>query len=593
MRFFSFFMILVGFSSAVIGQSIHHTLSMPMPQNHYFHLEVELSDFPGDEITMALPVWAPGSYLVREFSKNINQVVAKDENGNALPVVKTVKNKWKIKKGTAKKVIVNYEFYAFELSVRTSFLDQTHGFVTGNNLFMYPEGYLHLGGRLTVIPHASFSKITTALPRSGDGVQTDNSVVYTFENYDHLADCPLEIGNQEEFHFMANGIRHNVAMYGVGNYDVEKLKVDMAKVVEATTAIFGENPNKEYWFIVHNSTVGSGGLEHANSTVLNVNRWTYEGDGYLKFLSLVAHEYFHLWNVKRIRPAELWPYDYDQENYTDLLWVMEGFTSYYDELILRRAGLYTNDQYLARVKSTLNYVESTIGNKIQPLAHSSFDAWIKLYRPNENSTNTTISYYSKGHLIAAVFDAMIIKANKGKKCLDDLMQVLYFKYYKELQRGFTTAELIQELETLTKLKLGYFFEQHIYGTETIDYGKYMKEIGLNISLRHGEQIIFGATAVDEGGRLIVKRIAAGSAAEYAGLSVNDEIISYNGFRVDQSDFTKYMNKLDVGEPFALIISRDNQLRVLDCSMGRLAHQRYDFDFDEEHKLGKHWLREQR
>jgi predicted metalloprotease with PDZ domain len=593
MRFFSFFMILIGLSFATKAQSIHHKLSMPMPQNHYFHLEVELTDFPGNELTMALPVWAPGSYLVREFSKNINQVTAKDEKGRSLTVTKTEKNKWKIEKGSAKKVVVSYEYYAFELSVRTSFLDDTHGFVTGNNLFMYPEGYLNLGGKLTVIPHASFSKITTALPRSADGVQTDGGVVFSFADYEQLEDCPIEIGNQEEFSFLANGIKHNVAMYGVGNYDIARLKVDMAKVVESTTAIFGENPNKEYWFIVHNSTVGSGGLEHTNSTVLNVNRWTYEGDGYLRFLSLVAHEYFHLWNVKRIRPAELWKYDYEKENYTDLLWVMEGFTSYYDELILRRAGLYNQREYLSKLKSNLNYVESAIGNQIQPVAHSSFDAWIKLYRPNENSSNTTISYYSKGHLIAAVFDAMIIKANNGKKSLDDLMQVLYFKYYKELKRGFTTEDLIKEMETLTKQKLGDFFRKYVYGTETIDYKKYLGDIGLKVSLREGQKVVFGASTSDDGGRLIVKRITAGSAAELAGLSVNDEIISFNGFRVNDGEFSKYLNGLEPGDEFALIISRDSHLRVLDCKMGTLPFKSYDFDLDESNKLGQYWLREQR
>lgn len=593
MRFFSFFMIIIGWSLSANGQSIHHRLSMPMPQNHYFHLEVELSDFPENEVTLSLPVWAPGSYLVREFSKNINLVTAKDEKGKPIPVSKIAKNKWKIQKGAAKKVVVIYEFYAFELSVRTSFLDQTHGFVTGNNLFMYPEGYLNLGGKLTVVPHPTFTKITTALPKSPDGVQSDGAVSFLFEDYDQLADCPIEIGNQEEFFFMASGIRHNVAMYGVGNYDIEQLKIDMAKVVESTTAIFGENPNKEYWFIVHNSTVGSGGLEHANSTVLNVNRWTYDGDNYLKFLSLVAHEYFHLWNVKRIRPAELWPYDYDQENYTDLLWVMEGFTSYYDELILRRAGLYSNSDYLSKVKSTLNYVESTIGSGVQPVAHSSFDAWIKLYRPNENSSNTTVSYYSKGHLIAAVFDAMIIKSSKGKKCLDDMMKVLYFKYYKELKRGFTNAELIMELETLTKMKWGDFFARHVYGTETIDYANYLKDVGLNVSVRKGQHVVFGASTSDEGGRLMVKRVSAGSAAEFAGVSVNDEIISFNGFRVNDSDLSKFLNGLEPGDDFALIVSRDNQLRVLDCRMGTAPFQRYDFEFDATNKLGQYWLREQR
>jgi len=591
MKIFSFFMISLFLQATLFAQSIHHKLSMPAPQSHYFHIQVEVSDFPGEELTMVLPVWAPGSYLVREFSQNINLVKAKDEKGKELPIAKSEKNKWKIQKGSAKKVILNYEYYAFELTVRTSFLDLTHGYLNGTNVFMYPEGQLDLGGKLTVYPHESFSKITTALPKAKEGVSSDSGVEFTFENYDQLGDCPIEIGNQEEFSFTASGIKHHVAMYGVGNYDIPKLQRDMAKIVEATTAIFGENPNKEYWFIIHNTTTGSGGLEHANSTTLNVNRWTYEGDDYLGFLSLVAHEYFHLWNVKRLRPDALWPYDYEKECYTDLLWVMEGFTSYYDELILRRAGFYSKEQYLGKVKSTLNYVESSIGNKVQPVAHASFDAWIKAYRPNENSANTTVSYYPKGHLIAFVFDAMIIKANKGKKSLDDLMQVLYKKYYKELQRGFTTDELRTELEAMTKMDLKDFFKNHIDGLETIPYAKHLKEVGLNISLQEGEQVIYGAMTSDEGGRVIVKRISAGSAAELNGLSVNDEIIAFNGFRVTKSSFSDYTSALQPGDRFNLIINRDNQLMVLDCVMGTLPFLRYNFELDDNNKLGQFWLRE--
>lgn len=590
MKKISFLILITCLISIGFAQEIHHKLSMPEPQTHYFHVEVELINFSEDELVLSLPTWTPGSYLIREYSKHLNLVRAKDGNGKILPVVKVAKNKWSIDKKDAQKVTVNYEVYAFDLTVRTSFLDLTHGYLNGTNVFMYPEGHKELGGRLTVTPYVGFKKIATALPKQGDGVAGDGSTTYTFRDYDHLADSPIEIGNHETFSFKAAGVNHEVAMYGTGNYDVERLKTDMAKIVESATAIFGENPNENYLFIIHNTKRGGGGLEHLESTTLNVNRWTYEGPDYLKFLSLVAHEYFHLWNVKRIRARALGPFDYDKENHTDLMWVMEGFTSYYDELILKRAGLYSQDQYLNRVKSTLNYVEGSMGNKVQPVAHASYDAWIKAYRPDENSSNTTISYYSKGHLIAAVFDAMIIKQYKGKKCMDDFLQILYNKYYKELDRGFTAEEFQMELETFLKADLDSFFKDHVYGTKTIDYGKYFKPIGLNITKNNDARIAFGVNTADENGKLIVKSVTAGSEAEKAGVSPNDEIISFNGFRVSQASFSDYLSGLNVGSEFVLITSRDDLLMVIEAQMGLLDSTRYFFDFDAKNKLGTYWLR---
>jgi predicted metalloprotease with PDZ domain len=336
---------------------------------------------------------------VREFSKNVNLVKAFDEKGKEIQVQKKKKNTWAISTDGNKKIKVKYEVYSFELSVRTPFLDLTHGFVSGSGVFMYVEGYKDRKGTLEIVPHASFKTITTALPKVGMSVQKDGSQTFEFSNYDQLVDCPIEIGNQIVFDFMASGTKHTVAMYGEAYYDIDALKMDMAKVVDAETAIFGSNPNKDYVFIVHNVVDGQGGLEHTNSCVLSVNRWTYGGSEYRNFLNLVAHEYFHLWNVKRIRPIELGPFDYEQENYTTLLWVMEGFTSYYDELILRRAGYHTKEDMLGKIQSSVNYVEGSVGSRVQPVAHASFDAWIKAYRPTENSSNTSMTYYSRGTIL--------------------------------------------------------------------------------------------------------------------------------------------------------------------------------------------------
>jgi len=392
----TFILLFTVFSSK--ATKVDYSLKMTKPQSHYFEVMMTIDELTGKNITVKMPVWAPGSYMVREFSKNVNLVRAYDENANKLPITKTNKNSWVIKRNGAKQVRVKYEVYSFELSVRTSFLDATHAFISGTSLFMYVDGFKQSPGKIDIYPHEDFSTITTPLSKPSDSIRYEGAKTYKFENYDELVDSPIEIGNQEVFEFDASGCKHTVALYGVGNYEISKLQKDMKKIVETTSKVIGVNPNKRYTFIIHNVTDGQGGLEHSNSTTLSVSRWGYVGKEYIDFLSLVAHEYFHLWNVKRIRPIELGPFNYDQENYTTLLWVMEGFTSYYDELLLRRAGYISEQEYLQKFNSTLNYLEGTEGRKVQPVAHASFDAWIKGYRPNENSANTTMSYYSNGHV---------------------------------------------------------------------------------------------------------------------------------------------------------------------------------------------------
>jgi predicted metalloprotease with PDZ domain len=580
-------------SSSLFAQSVSYTLSMTKPENHYFEVKMELENFKEKDIRLKLPVWAPGSYLIREFSKNINLVRAQDEFGNILKVEKSTKNSWKIVKGKSKKVIINYEVYAFELTVRTSFLDLSHGFVSGSGVFMYVDGYKNLNGSLKINPYLEFKKITTALEPESEGIVADGSFSFQFENYDQLIDCPIEIGNQTEFTFNAANVEHRVAIYGVGNYNIIDLKRDMAKIVEAATAVIGENPNKKYTFIIHNVVNGQGGLEHANSCTLSVNRWTYEGSDYLDFLSLVAHEYFHLWNVKRIRPKELGPFDYDQENYTSLLWVMEGFTSYYDKLLMLRAGFYTPEKFLSKLQSSINYVEGTIGSRVQPLAHASFDAWIKAYRTNENSANTQMTYYSRGATMAMLFDAMIIEKYNGNKCLDHFLQILYDKYYKKLNRGFTDNEFQTELEEFLDEDLDAFFSDNIEGVMVPNYADILSKIGIKVNVLTSEKSSFGATYETVSGKLIVQTIKSNSSAENAGLSVNDEIIAFETFRVDKNALDSFLLGLLESDSFYLMISRDDIIQILQVEMQNAISTSYSLELDNDTlkmNLRNYWLR---
>jgi predicted metalloprotease with PDZ domain len=575
------------------AQEILYTLSMPRPQNHYFEVEMDVKNLNETNFDVKMPVWAPGSYLVREFSKNVNLVKAFNSKGESLPVTKKSKNAWTITKGKNEDVKIKYEVYAFELSVRTSFLDLSHGFVSGSGVFMYIENLKNTPGKLDILPYKDFKKISTSLPKAAEGMSGDGKQRFQFATYDELADCPIEIGNQTEFEFKAAGVNHSVAIYGAGNYDVATLKKDMAKIVETATAVFGENPNKNYTFIIHNVVNGQGGLEHTNSTTLSVNRWTYQGSAYMDFLSLVAHEYFHLWNVKRIRPIELGPFNYDEENYTSLLWVMEGFTSYYDELLLRRAGYYSEDTYISKLQSSLNYVEGSVGTRIQPVAHASFDAWIKAYKPTENSANTSMTYYTRGALLAALMDAQIIAKFNGTKCLDHFLQALYTDFYKKQNRGFSEAEFEKAFSAFMQEDMSGFFKNYVYETKVPDYKTVFEKIGVSITYTGASKPNFGASFSQAGGKVVVKAIRAESAAEFAGLSVNDEVIGLNGYRISQTDLESMLNGMSAGDEINLLISRDDVLLELKGKMGSYEKPSYKISLQTSGKnlnLQTYWLR---
>ena len=586
MRQLILFLMFIPLSS--FGMSISYELRMPKPQNHYFEVQMNISEVNEKQIEVKLPVWTPGSYLVREFSKNINLVKAFTKDGKPLKVSKKSKNAWIIETENSKDVQVKYEVYSFEVSVRTPFLDLSHGFVSGSGVFMYVEKAMNQAGSVTIFPHESFKRISTSLSRDnskGSGQR------FLFEDYDQLVDCPIEIGNQEIFEFTAAGVLHTVAMYGEFNGNVDQIKRDMAKIVEAETAVIGKNPNKNYTFIVHNVVDGQGGLEHKSSCVLSVNRWTYAGNQYVDFLNLVAHEYFHLWNVKRIRPIELGPFNYDQENYTSLLWVMEGFTSYYDELILRRTGFYTEEQFLAKLQSSINYVEGTPGSRVQPVAHASFDAWVKAYRPNENSSNTTMTYYSRGSVLASLIDAMIVADSDGKKCLDHFMQHLYVTYYEGLKRGFSEAEFKAELSKFVGKNMDDFFAKYVDGTEVIPYKEFYAPVGLNVQDISSNNPSFGASVREEGGKVMVKSVRFGSSAEEAGISVGDEIIGCNAYRVDQGMFEGMMSGMDNLENCELLIARDEKLFSVQVTIQPYKKQQFSLTKSTSNEKRLHyWLR---
>lgn len=552
-------------------EKISFEISFKEPQAHYAEIKMIISGNKDHTIDVKMPVWAPGSYLIREFPKNVEGFHAKG-NGDELKSFKTNKNTWRIQADKAENIEINYRVYAFEISVRTSFIDASHAFLSSTGIFMHIDKKIDYPAEVTIIPHPTWEKISTGLEK----VHGKKNTFYA-PNFDILFDSPIEVGNQDIFHFTASGVDHEVAMVGGGNYDKETLTRDITKIIENQTLVFGENPNKRYVFIVHNYESGGGGLEHLNSTVLGASRNNYTNKiGYTNFLGLVSHEYFHIWNIKRLRPENLGPFNYDAENYTTNLWISEGFTAYYDNITLRRAGLIDESEYLRMLANDINSVENRPGDTIQTLKEASFDAWIKQYRPNENSFNTTVTYYNKGALIGLLLDLKILHATNGQKGLDAVMKAMYDLYYTQVDRGFTEEEFFSMAEKIAGVSLKDIF-RYVDSASTIDYNSYLNYAGLElIDVAENLEITdLGVRASNQNGRLIVTSVISGSGAWKDGINVRDELISINNIRVSSNeDIDNLLISSKPGDKYQVLVSRDGILKTLNVTLGLNKAKRY-------------------
>lgn len=534
--------------------TLAYHVSIPLPQTHYAEVSISISDVTTADLHFKMPVWTPGSYFIREFEKSVEGASA-TVDGHSVKIERPDKNTWKISGTKNKNVQFSYRVYAFEASVRTSFIDADGAFLHNTSLLMYPEELLRTAGTLNLKLPESWKNVSTTL-------ESDNAGNYIFSDYDELADSPIEAGNHEILEFTVMDVPHRVAMVGLNNCDSKKFTEDLKKMCETMAGIIGEHPCKQYLFIVKNVETGGGGLEHANSCTVMMGRWNWTDEKkYKGFLGLCAHEYFHLWNVKRLRPVELGPFNYSAENYTDLLWVAEGITSYYDELAMLRAGLTDREGFTEVLEGYINRLENRPGSKVLSLAQSSRDAWVKEYRPNENTANTAISYYSKGLVVAALLDAHICRLSKGEKNLDDLLRLLYKRYYKELNRGFTPEEFTKAASEIAGADLSSFFEKHVYTTETPDYGKILSSAGLNVDAEISDAYKLGITTAIDNGKTIIKEVTAQSTAWFGGLNVGDELISLNGTRVN-NDADKILDI--IGQPgiITAVISRSGIVREI-------------------------------
>jgi predicted metalloprotease with PDZ domain len=548
---FLFFATIIPFMS--FGQT-QYTLNFNQKNAHIVDVELNYTKKAGKSSELILPTWIPGSYLIREFSKNIIQISA-EANGAVIPLERNGKNAWTIPSSIEGKIIVKYQVYAFEKSVRTSYINDDFALINPTSVCLYIEEQINAEHKVKINLPKEWKYVHSGM------IEINNE--FSARNYDELADSPIILGNHDIFSFEAAGKNHRIAMAGKCDYDQEKLKTDITKIIETETQIFGENPTENYLFIVLNGASGGGGLEHSNSTVLMSTRDAYTDEkAYINFLSLAAHEYFHLWNVKRLRPQELIKYDYTKENYTDMLWLFEGFTSYFDEWCLLKAGIIDNAAYLKRIEGTFGYTINTIGNQVQNLADASHDAWIKYYRRNENSNNTETSYYTKGAFAGMIFNFEIIKNTAGKKNLGSLMKVLYEKYYQSQNLGLSFDAFVKELNAICKTDLRDLATELIYGTAIPDLSTY-QSIGIDIQVKDQNKPYLGITTKNTGGKEIVSYVASNGPAMSAGISVDDELIAINQMRVENlSNATK---DIQVDKPINVMISREGILKTYEIT----------------------------
>jgi predicted metalloprotease with PDZ domain len=548
---------------------ISYTVSMPKPHTHLLDVEMRLRGALPAQTDLIMPVWTPGSYLIREFERNVQDFVAKDAAGRALRWDKTNKNTWRVETAGARELVVTYSVYANEFSVRTNDVNDQHAFWNNNALLLYPEGQLKAPSVLRVVPFGNW-KVATGLPPLQGRPNT-----FRAENFDILYDSPVEVGNFKTVSFEVRNVPHRIVIDGEGNYDQERMRRDLQKIVEASVALMGgEIPYRDYTFFLHTPATGGGGLEHANSTALIYPRFSFRPESsYKDFLSLAAHEFFHLWNVKRIRPDALGPFDYTQENYTRLLWVAEGLTSYYENIILLRAGIISDVDYLNNLASAIQDLQNRPGRFEQSLEESSFDAWIKYYRPDENAVNTQISYYDKGAIVGALLDLEIRRVSRDARSLDDVMRYLYEEHYKK-GRNYTPEDFQRAVERVAGGSLESFFARHVRGREEIDYNAILNFAGLTLDTTGAsqgrvaaERAFFGATLAMENNRLMVRNVRAATPAYEQGINAGDEIVALDRMRVTMESFDARLAERKPGDRITLTVFRDDDLRTFEIRLG--------------------------
>lgn len=549
---------------------LDYRVAMPQPENHLFEVELHIQNYSLPLLDLKLPVWTPGSYLVREYAKHLQDFSA-FAGEKPLNWHKIAKNHWQIAT-TASEITIRYRIFAHELSVRTNHLDATHGYFNGAALFLRVPEFDKQPIGVTIVPPHSDWRVTTPLPEVAGKENT-----FVAADFDTLVDSPFEIGKQQIYQFETLGKAHELAIWGgKSNIEPERAIADIKKIIEVEAKMFGGLPYDRYLFLLHLSTQGNGGLEHKYSCSLNYPRFGFRAkDKYERFMQLVAHEFFHLWNVKRIRPKALEVFDYDRENYTPSLWFSEGTTSYYDLLIPLRARIYDAKAFLQNLGKEITRYQLTPGRLVQPVSESSLDAWIKLYRPDANSGNSQISYYLKGEMVSLLLDLLIRERNQNQRSLDDVMLKMWQQFGQE-EIGFTPEQLQEVMEAVAGISLSDFFAKYIDGVEELPFNEYLEPIGLQIEGDFEDEAVphLGIRASAENGREVVKFVEAGSPAQIAGIDAGDELLAIDGIKVSAGQLSDRTKDYKPHESIQVTVFHQEELRNYTVTLDSPRPNRY-------------------
>jgi predicted metalloprotease with PDZ domain len=543
-------------------EPIRYTVSFPAPHTHY--VEVEAS-YPTDgraSIDLMMAVWTPGSYLIREYERHVEALRASDPTRTPLAVEKTRKNRWRVTTNGARTVWVRYRVYAHEMTVRTNWVDEELAMINGAPTFITllesPSRRVH---EVRVVLPRAWAKSFSGMP---PGV-AENS--YIAADYDTLVDSPIVAGSPSVYEFSVRGKPHYLVNFRErGVWNGPQAAADLAKTANTIAQFWGDAPFDRYYFLnVIGST--SNGLEHKNSTLMNIPlEATQSRDGYLEWLSLASHEYFHAWNGKRLRPVELGPFDYENEVYTRSLWFVEGITDYYADLFLVRAGVATREEYLDALSKQIRALQTTAGRLEQSVETASYDAWIKYYRSDENTPNTAISYYIKGAVVGFLLDAHIRRMTDGAKSLDDVMRLMRARFSGE--KGFSRDDVRAAVaEAVAPSRAGdvrAFMAQALETTAELDYTDAIAWLGLRITPPRGApRAYLGIASRTENGKTVVSGIRRGSPAASAGMSLLDEVVAIDGEPLTAGQLATRLERISPGSKVTFTIRRGDSTRNMD------------------------------
>jgi predicted metalloprotease with PDZ domain len=555
---------------------VHVRVEAAQPHAHLFHVTLTIAA-PQALQRLSLPVWIPGSYLVREFARHLQKLVAR-QDGKPVPVQQLDKCSWQVDCVPSSPLVLDYEVYAFDNSVRTAWLDAQRGFFNATSMCLRAQGLEGALHELELVPpraHADWEAATALTPVK---VNKRGFGTYAAQDYDELADCPVEMGHFFSAEFKAGGVAHRIVVAGAaGSFDSARLVADTQKTCEAQIRFWHDRkrpPFRSYLFMLNVVDDGYGGLEHRNSTALIASRRDLPrvgearaSDGYTTLLGLISHEYFHTWNVKRLRPAEFAQYDYTGENYTQLLWFFEGFTSYYDDLLLRRAGIIDDATYVKLLNKTINQVLQTPGREVQSVAQASFDAWVKYYRQDENTANATVSYYTKGALVALCFDLTL--RQEGHATLDDVMHALWARCKAGPMAEADFAAVLKELggRAFTRELAAW-----VHGTRELPLKELLESQGIAVLEEPSQLQQRLGVRVTETNGVAVKNVLRGGAAEQAGLAAGDEWLGVEvagtGWRMAKlDDLLLYAGS---HKRVVALVARDRRLLRLDLTIPQAA-----------------------